>query len=264
MRGLYPILKRELAGYFVTPVAYVFIVIFLALAGVFTFELGGFFEAGQADLRAFFGFLPWLFLCLIPAVSMRLWAEERRGGTIELLMTLPVTRAGAVVGKFLAAWVFVGIAIVLTFPLWITVNYLGGDRATFDLFGRQWTVMTFSGGPDNGAILTGYIGALLLAGGFLAVGAAISAATRSQIIAFILSVVVCFGFLLAGYTPVIDFFRGWAPASVVDTIASFSFLTRFDAIGKGVIDLRDVVFFGSLIVVCLVINGLLLDTGKGD
>lgn len=246
MRGWSAILKRELAGYFASPVAYVFIVIFLILTGVFTFDagLGGFFEAGQADLRSFFNFHPWLYMCLIPAIAMRLWAEERKGGTLELLMTLPITRAGAVVGKFLAAWLFAGIALALTFPIWITVNYLGQ--------------------PDNGAILAGYIGSFLMAGGFLAIGACVSAATRSQVIAFIVSVVICFGFLLAGYTPVTAFFSGWAPQPVVETIASFSFLTRFDAISKGVIDARDVVFFGSLMGVCLVLNAALLESGKGE
>lgn len=243
MRGCLPILKRELAGYFVTPVAYVFIIIFLILTGVFTFEIGAFFQQGQADLRAFFSFHPWLYLCLIPAVSMRLWAEERRGGTLELLMTLPVSRAGAVAGKFLAAWLFCGVALALTFPMWITVNYLGE--------------------PDNGAIATGYVGSFLMAGGFLAIGACVSAATRSQVIAFVVSVVVCFGFLLAGYGPVINVFSPWAPQAVLETISSFSFLTRFDAMGKGVIDLRDLVFFGSLITGCLVLNGALLNSGKG-
>lgn len=247
MRGWIPILKRELAGYFVTPVAYVFIVIFLILAGVFTFEIGRFFGdqgGGQADLRPFFGFHPWLYLCLIPAVAMRLWAEERKSGTLELLMTLPVTRLGAVVGKYLAAWAFCAVALALTFPIWITVNWLGD--------------------PDNGAILTGYIGSLLMAGGFLAIGAAISAATSSQVIAFIVSVVVCFAFLLAGFDPVINFFSGWAPQAVVEGVASFSFLTRFESMSKGVIDLRDVVFFGSLIAGCLALNATLLEAGKGD
>jgi ABC-2 type transport system permease protein len=244
MRGCSAVFRRELTGYFVTPVAYVFIVIFLVLTGVFTFELGRFFERGQADLRAFFGFHPWLYLCLIPAVAMRLWAEERRGGTLELLMTLPISRAGAVVGKFLAAWAFTGVALLLTAPVWITVNYLGE--------------------PDNGAIAAGYVGSLLMAGGFLAIGACVSAGTRSQVIAFVVSVVVCFGFLLAGYSPVTEFFRGWAPGWVVDTVASFSFLTRFEAISKGVIDARDLVFFGSLIGGCLVLNAALLETGKGE
>ncbi len=242
MQGWTAVLRRELAGYFVTPVAYVFIIIFLILSGVFTFEIGGFFEVRQADLRSFFSFQPWLFMCLIPAIAMRLWAEERRSGTLELLATLPITRLGAVVGKFLAAWLFTGLAIVLTFPLWITVNYLGN--------------------PDNGAILTGYVGSVLMAGSFLAIGACASAATRSQVVAFIVSVVICFGFLLAGLGPVLNFFQGWAPAGVVETIASFSFLTRFESIGKGVIDARDLVFFGSLIVTCLVLNAALLERGK--
>lgn len=246
MRGCWPILKRELAGYFVTPVAYVFIVIFLVLAGVFTFEFGKFFGPegeGQADLRPFFGFHPWLYLCLIPAVAMRLWAEERRGGTLELLMTLPISKAGAVLGKFLAAWVFCAVALALTFPIWATVAWLGD--------------------PDHGAIVTGYIGSLLMAGAFLAIGAAASAATRSQVIAFIVSVVVCFAFLLAGYEPVVNFFSSWAPAAVLDALSSFSFLTRFDAMAKGVIDARDLIFFGSLITVCLVLNAALLERGKG-
>lgn len=242
MQGWTAVLRRELSGYFVTPVAYVFIVIFLILSGVFTFQIGGFFEARQADLRSFFTFQPWLFMCLIPAIAMRLWAEERRSGTLELLSTLPITRLGMVLGKFMAAWIFTTLALVLTFPIWITVNYLGS--------------------PDNGAIMTGYIGSVLMAGSFLAIGACASAATRSQVVAFIVSVVVCFGFLLAGLGPVLDFFQSWAPQGVVDTIASFSFLTRFDAIGKGVIDARDIVFFGSLIVTCLVLNTALLERGK--
>jgi ABC-2 type transport system permease protein len=246
MKGLLPVYKRELAGYFVTPVAYVFIVIFLILAGVFTWSeaLGGFFERGQADLRSFFNFQPWLYLFLIPAIAMRMWAEERKAGTIELLLTLPVTQAAAVVGKYLAAWTFAGVALVLTFPVWITVNYLGH--------------------PDNGAILTGYIGSLLMAGGFLAVGSVLSAATKSQVIAFILSVVVCFALLLAGFPPVQEFLKGWAPQPIIETVASFSFLTRFESFGKGVVDLRDLVFFGSLIGVCLAMTGVVLDAKRAE
>jgi ABC-2 type transport system permease protein len=246
MRGWAPVFKRELSGYFVTPVAYVFIVIFLILAGVFAWDrsLGGFWFRGQADLRSFFGFMPWLFLFLIPAVSMRMWAEERKGGTIELLLTLPIAQLGAVVGKFLAAWAFTAIAVALTFPMWITVNYLGD--------------------PDNGAILTGYVGTLLMAGGFLAIGSVLSAATKSQVIAFILSVVACFIFLLAGFTPVTEFLRGWAAESIVNAVASFSFLTRFESLSKGVIDLRDVIFFGSLIVICLVVTNAVLDAKKAE
>jgi ABC-2 type transport system permease protein len=243
MRGLLPIFERELSGYFATPVAYVFIVIFLVLTGIFTWQLGNFFERGQADLRPFFDFHPWLYLFLIPAVSMRLWAEEHKSGTIELLMTLPVSRAAAVGGKYLAAWAFCGVALALTFPLWITVNFLGK--------------------PDNGAIFTGYIGSLLMAGGFLAIGACVSAATKSQVIAFIISIVICFLFLLAGFPPVTDFLKAMhLPNSVVETITSFSFLARFDAIAKGVIDLRDIIFFSSLIAICLVMNALILEAKK--
>lgn len=242
MKGMWPIFKRELAGYFITPVAYVFIVIFLLLTGVFTFQLGGFFERGQADLRPFFDFHPWLYLFLIPAISMRLWAEERKSGTIELLMTLPISQAAAIVGKFLAAWIFAGIALVMTFPLWLTVNYLGE--------------------PDNGAIAAGYVGSFLMAGGFLAIGACVSAMTKNQVIAFVVSVVLCFAFLISGFPPVIDFFSGWAPASVVDAISSFSFLTHFQAISKGKIDLRDLVFFASLIVVFMVATSVVIDLKK--
>lgn len=242
MSGVLAVLKRELTGYFVTPVAYVFIVIFLFVCGVFTFNLGQFFERGQADLRPFFQFHPWLYLFLIPAVSMRLWAEERRSGTLELLLTLPIPLSAAVVGKFLAAWAFCGIALLLTFPMWITVNYLGE--------------------PDNGAIAAGYLGSFLMAGGFLALGSCISAITKSQVIAFIVTVVVCFGFLLAGHEPVLGLFRGWTPDFLVDAISSFSFLTHFEAISKGVIDVRDVVFFASLIAAALFANAVIVEVKK--
>jgi ABC-2 type transport system permease protein len=246
MKGLLPVYKRELAGYFITPVAYVFIVIFLILAGIFTWDtsLGAFFERGQADLRSFFGFHPWLYLFLIPAIAMRMWAEERKSGTIELLLTLPVTQGAAVVGKYLASWTFAGVALALTFPVWITVNYLGH--------------------PDNGAILTGYVGSFLMAGGFLAVGSVLSAATKSQVIAFILTVVVCFALLLAGYPPVLEFLRGWAPGAITEAVASFSFLSRFESVSKGVVDLRDLVFFGSLITVCLAMTGVVLDAKRAE
>lgn len=246
MRALAAIFKRELGGYFITPVAYVFIVIFLVMVGVFTFSqsFGGFFIRGQANLQPFFTFQPWLYLFLIPAISMRLWAEEHRSGTIELLMTLPVPQWAAVAGKFLAAWAFAGIALALTFPMWMTVNFLGD--------------------PDNGVILAGYIGSFVLAGGFLAIGSCVSAATKSQVIAFVLSVVVCFAFLLAGHTPVIGFFQSWAPQFVVDAVEGFSFLTHFTAISKGVVDVRDVVFFASLISLALVANGIILELRKGS
>ena len=238
------IFKRELKAYFATHVAYVFIVIFLVLANAFAFQLGGLFERGQADLRPFFDFHPWLYLFLVPAVAMRLWAEERNTGSIELLLTLPVTQNQAVVGKFLAAWAFVGIALALTFPIWITVNYLGN--------------------PDNGVIVTSYIGSLLMAGGFLAIGSAVSAATRSQVIAFIITVVICFALLLAGHPLVLGFAKLVLPQWMVDGVASLSFITHFTSISKGVIDLRDLIFFGLLIGFFLYATSVVIDLKKAD
>ncbi|MGH8593865.1 MAG: ABC transporter permease subunit [Gammaproteobacteria bacterium] len=242
MRNIIAIFKRELSAYFATPVAYVFIVIFLFLTGIFTFYLGGFYERGQADLEPFFVFHPWLYLFLIPAIAMRLWAEERKSGSIELLMTLPVSLSQAVIGKFLAAWCFTAIALALTFPIWITVNYLGE--------------------PDNTVILVSYVGSLLMAGGFLAIGSCISALTKSQVIAFVVSVVICFFFILSGFPVVINFFQGWAPQAIIDLISSFSFLTHFDSIQKGVIDLRDVIYFGTLIGFWLYANTVAIEVKK--
>lgn len=244
MKNLGVIFKRELGSYFSTPLAYIFIVIFLVLAAVFTFYLGGFYESGQADLNAFFNFHPWLYLFLVPAVAMRLWAEERKSGTIELLMTLPVSRSDMVLGKFLAAWVFIGIALLLTFPIIITVNYLGS--------------------PDNGAIFTGYLGSWLLAGGYLAIGSCMSALTKNQVIAFIVSVVSCFIFIVSGFSLWLDLFTGWAPQWLLDAIASLSFLIRFDAISKGVLDLRDLLYFISLMAVWLLATAIVIDLKKAD
>jgi len=238
------IVKRELASYFATPLAYVFILIFLVLSGVFTFYLGGFFESGQANLAPFFNFHPWLYLFLVPAIAMRLWAEERKSGTIELLMTLPITRFEAVTGKFLAAWVFAGLALLLTFPMVITVNYLGE--------------------PDNGAILTGYIGSWLLAGAYLAIGSCMSALAKNQVIAFILAVSLCFLFIVSGFPMVLDGFSDWAPQWLVDAVASLSFLTRFEAISKGVIDLRDLLYFLTLIAAWLAATAVVIDLKKAD
>ncbi len=244
MKQLSVIFKRELGSYFATPLAYVFIVIFLVLSGVFTFYLGGFFERNQADLQPFFNFHPWLYLFLVPAIAMRLWAEERKSGSIELLMTLPITRFEAVTGKFLAAWVFAGIALLLTFPMIITVNYLGQ--------------------PDNGAIFTGYLGSWLMAGGFLAIGSCMSALAKNQVIAFILAVVVSFLFIVSGFPLVLDAFSAWAPQMVLDAIASLSFLTRFEAISKGVIDLRDLLYFVTLIAAWLAATAVVVDLKKAD
>ena len=244
MKSTTTILKRELRGYFTTPVAYVFIVIFLLLTGILTFYMGGFFEREQADLAPFFFFHPWLYLILVPAISMRLWAEERKTGTIELLLTLPISTGQAVLGKFLAAWAFTGAALAATFPIWITVNFLGD--------------------PDNGVIFAAYLGSLLMAGGYLAIGSCISAVTNNQVIAFIVSIVGCLVFILAGLPAVLDFFTGWAPQAVIDTVSSFSFMTHFNSISKGVIDLRDVIFYASLIGCFLLANTLILDAKKGE
>ncbi len=227
MRQTWIIAKRELYAYFATPMAFVFIAIFVALTGAFTFYIGRFFDRNQASLESFFSFHPWLYLLLIPAIAMRLWAEERKSGTIEQLLTLPITTRDAVLGKFLAAWIFCGIALALTFPMWLTVNALGK--------------------PDNGVIVVGYIGSFLMAGAFLSIGTCMSALTRNQIIAFISGAVVCFLFTLSGMDLVLNVFRLWAPEALVSTIASFSFLTRFEALSRGIIDIRDIVYFFSLI-----------------
>ena len=244
MEAVTTILRRELAGYFATPVAYVFIVIYLVMNGVFTFYLGGFFERGLADLEPFFRFHPWLYLFLVPAISMRLWAEERRAGTIELLLTLPVTTGQAVLGKFLAAWLFLGLALLLTVPIWVTVNYLGD--------------------PDNGVILAAYAGSWLMAGGMLAIGSCMSAVTRSQVIAFILAVAACFVFLLSGLPMMMNVFSGWAPQFLLDGIASLSFLSHFSDISRGVIDLRDLVYFVLVAGFWLLANVIVLELRKAD
>ncbi len=244
MSNVISIFKREFLGYFATPIAYVFLAIFVFLSGIFTFYMGSFFDRGQADLQPFFQFHPWLYLFLIPALAMRLWAEERRGGTIELLLTLPVTITQAVLGKFLAAWAFSGIALLLTFPLWITVNYLGN--------------------ADNGVILASYLGSLLMAGAFLAIGGCMSALTRNQVIAFVVSAVVCLGFVMSGFPLLLDFFSVWAPEFVVQAVSSFSFLSHFNAISEGVIELRDVVYFVSLIAFWLFANAVVIDLKKAD
>jgi ABC-2 type transport system permease protein len=238
------ICRRELGGYFATPLACVFIVIFLVLAGVLTFFVGNFFERGQADLQSFFTFHPWLYLVLIPAVSMRLWAEERKSGTIELFLTLPIRLSEAVVGKFLAAWLFIGIALALTFPFWLTVLFLGD--------------------PDNGVILASYIGSWLMAGAILAIGAALSAATKNQVIAFVVTAALVFVLIAAGTQTVIGLFQGWMPDALVRGIAGASLFGHFTAITRGVLDLRDLFYFVSIIVAFLSANAVLVDLLKAD
>jgi len=241
---IWAILKRELMGYFTTPVAYVFIVIFLLLTGGFTWFLSGFWETNQASMGAFFFWHPWLYLFLIPAIAMRLWAEERKSGTIELLFTLPITHGEAVIGKFLAAWMFAGIALLLTFPMWITVNYLGN--------------------PDNGIILASYIGSMLMAGAYLAIGSCISALTKNQVIAFVIAVVVCLVFVLFGMIGQIGGLEEVLPRALVDFMSFSSFLVRFDAITRGVLDVRDLVYFVSLMGCFLFANVLVLDIKKAQ
>ncbi len=243
MRSILTITRRELSGYFGSPLAYVFIVIFLALCGGMTFYIGGWLDRGRADLSTFFSWHPWLYLFLVPAIGMRLWAEERRTGTIEFLTTLPITTTEAVVGKFLAAWLFIGIALMLTFPMWLTVNYLGN--------------------PDNGVILAGYIGSWLLAGGMLAISTAISALTKNQVIAFVLAAAVCFIFMMSGVEIVQALFKSWASDTVIDTVTNLSLLTSFNAITDGVIDIRHLILFGSLITISLFINVAVVDLKKG-
>jgi ABC-2 type transport system permease protein len=242
MHPIMLVFRRELAAYFATPVAAVFLIVFLALSAGMTFLMSGFFERGEADLSGFFFWHPWLFLVLMPAIAMRLWAEERRSGTIELLMTLPVEPWKLVVGKWLAAWVFAGFALVLTTPLWITVNILGK--------------------PDNGVILCSYLGSWLMAGAFLAISAAISGLTKSQVLAFIGATTASFLFVMAGFDLVISAVRPWAPPLVINAVRSMSFFAHFQHITDGVLELPSIIFFVSLIVFALWLNVVVIDVKK--
>jgi len=236
------ITKREFAAYFATPLALVFLIIFVALTGAFAFYVGNFFDRNQADLTSFFAYHPWLFLLLVPAIAMRLWAEERKTGTIELLMTLPLSPGEAILGKFLAAWAVIGVALLLTFPMWVTVNVLGT--------------------PDNGVVLASYVGSFLTAGAFLAIGSCISALTKNQVIAFIVAAMVCFLLLMSGMELVLNSFRGWAPQLVVSAIQSLSFLSHFEDFSKGIISLPALVFYVSLIAFALFANRIVIDQKK--
>ena len=240
----YIILDRELRGYFRTPLASIFLLVFLALSSGMTFFLGRFFERDQADLTAFFSWHPWLFLVLMPAIGMRLWAEERRSGTIELLITLPVTNTQLVVGKFLASWFFTLIALVLTMPIWITVNFLGN--------------------PDNNVILISYIGSWFMAGAFLALTSCLSVLTKNQVIAFIISSISGFILIMAGFNLVLSAVRSWSPNWITETISSMSFLSHFTRIQMGVFDLSTLVFFISMMILCLWINVQLVQLKKAD
>jgi len=242
IRNTKAIAKRELVAYFESPVAYVFMVVFLILLGFLTFFVSHFYEIGQADLRPFFFWHPWLFLILVPAAAMRLWAEERRSGTIETLLTLPVTMTEAILGKFLAAWIFIGLIIALTFPIVLTTSYLGN--------------------PDKGAIIGGYIGSFLLAGTYLAVGSLTSACTRNQVISFVLALMICLFLLLAGWPPVTDLLVRWAPDWLVNGSASFGFMPHYEASQKGILDSRDIAYFLSVIAFMLFGTYIVLENRK--
>ena len=244
LKNVMAVIKRELGGYFGSPVAYVFIVIFLLLCGFFTFSVSHFYELGQADLRAFFEWHPWIFLFLIPAVAMRLWADEWRTGTIELMLTLPITLKEVILGKFLAAWLFIAIGLFLTFPLVLTVLYLGD--------------------PDVGAISCAYLGSFLMAGAYLSVGSMTSSFTRNQVISFILSLMICLFLVLAGWSPVTDVLSGWAPAWIVDVVSGFSFMPHFASIQRGVLDLRDLAYYLSVIFFMLFVNGVILQNRRAS
>ncbi|HSX19948.1 MAG TPA: ABC transporter permease subunit [Gammaproteobacteria bacterium] len=244
MKNIWILCKRELSSYFATPIAYVFIVVFLLISSLATYYIGNFFARGQADLVPFFSFHPWLYMLFVPAISMRLWSEERKSGTIELLFTLPITAWEAICGKYLAALIFTALALSLTCPLWIAVNYLGS--------------------PDNGVILASYIGSLLMAGGFLAIGAAISALTKNQVIAFVLTLIACLALNLLGFPVFVDQLRAVAPGLLIDTISSFSFLTNFDTISRGLLDVRSMIYFATLIIVCLFANAVIIEAKKAD
>ncbi len=244
MGNLGIIFRRELMGYFATPLAYVFIVIFLISNGILTFELGGLYIRNQADLQPFFMLHPFLYLFMVPAIAMTLWADERKTGTIELLLTLPIKLSDAVLGKFLAAWALTGIALALTFPIWITVNYLGD--------------------PDNGVILAGYIGSWIMAGGFLAVGTCMSACTKNSVIAFILTVAICFLFVIMGPNMFFNVYPAWMPDVLVDAIQSLGFMTHFEWISKGVLDIRDVLFFLVFIAAWLLASAIVVEMKKAS
>ena len=236
------IAKRELGGYFASPIAFVFIVIFLLLSGFFTFMVAGFFENGEATLTTFFVWLPWLYLFLVPAVGMRMWSEERRLGTIELLLTMPIAAWQAILGKFLASWAVIALAVLLTFPFVLTVNFLGH--------------------PDNGVIFASYLGSLLMAGAYLAISAMTSALTRNQVISFILSVVLLLFLIVAGWTPVANLLGQWTPQWLINFVSTFSVMTHFASIQNGVIDSRDILFFLSVIVFALFTTSVILHSRR--
>ena len=244
MKVFVAILRREFSAYFATPLALVFLTVFLLLSGFFTFKLGGFYEQGQADLRPFFVWHPWLYLFIVPAISMRLWAEERKSGTIELLFTLPVTLLQAMAGKFVAAWLFLGLALLLTFPIVLTATYLGD--------------------PDLGVIMASYVGSFLMAGTYLAISIAVSAATNNQVISFVISTSFCLVLILLGFEPVVAMLLGIFPQGLVEQLTNLSFPYHFEAIQRGVIDFRDVFYFVSVMLFGIFAGTIILDRAKAN
>ncbi len=243
LASMLAVYRRELLSYVTTPTAYVFVAVFLFAIGLFTFQIGGFFGERRADLMAFFGFHPWLFMIFLPAIAMRLWAEESRSGALELLLTLPAPTWSLVVGKFLAAWSVAGVALLLTAPLWITVNILGS--------------------PDNAAIFTAYLASLLMAGAYIAIGSVMSALTQAQIVAFVLAVLVSFLMTALGLPMVLDFFSDVIGGGTAEAIARFSLLHHFDAAQRGVVEFRSVFYFLSVIALCLGCTTLAVDARRG-
>lgn len=244
MKAMAAIFKRELRSYFATPIALIFLTVFLVISGFFTFKLGGFYDLGQADLRSFFAWHPWLYLFIVPAISMRLWAEERKTGTIELLLTLPVSLSEAALGKFLAGWVFLGLALLLTFPMVLTVEYLGS--------------------PDLGVIFASYVGSFLMAGTFLAIGCGVSACTDSQVVAFVISTFICLVLILLGFDPVVSTLLQLFPAGLVEQLSALSFPQHFESIQRGIVELTDLIYFLSVMVYSLVVGMIIIERKKAD
>lgn len=244
MNVFWAITKRELRSYFATPLALIFLTVFLVVSGFFTFKLGAFYEQGQADLRSFFAWHPWLYLFIVPAISMRLWAEERKSGTIELLLTLPVSLFEAALGKFVAGWLFLGLALFLTFPIVLTVAYLGS--------------------PDLGVIFASYIASFLMAGAFLAIGCGVSALTDSQVISFVITTFVCLLFILLGFDPVVSMLLSVLPLGVVEQLGALSFPTHFEGIQRGIVQFSDIIYFVSVMLYSLVVGMIIIERKKAD
>jgi ABC-2 type transport system permease protein len=239
------VFTREFKSYFDSPVAYVFLVAFLVLLGFMTFGVAMFYERRQADLTPFFFWHPWVYLLLVPASTMGLWADERRNGTIELLLTLPITLGQAIVGKFLAAWAFIGIGLACTFPIVLTTAWLGD--------------------PDSGAVFCGYLGSFLLAGAATAIGVFASSLSRSQVIGFVIALAITLFMLIAGFDPVVNAVAGWGvPQVITDALASCSLMAHFEALRRGVVDFSDVGYYIGVIVFMLAAAQVVTENRKAS